>query len=94
MLSGTHALWAVERIWLDGSDVEPLGVGEAVDRFLHRTGLSGTRRQAISICVSENAPEATLRLLTARFGAVACGVAPADLIGADAPHERAPAKRG
>jgi hypothetical protein len=86
-LPGAHALWAVERIWVDGNDVEPLKLGEAVDRFLQQTRLSAAGRQALAICVGGDAPSgASHRLLAARFGAVVDHVTPGHLIDAGAPR--------
>jgi len=95
LLPATHALWSVERIWLDGNDVEPLKLGEAVDRFLHRAGLTGAQRQAIRVYVGGEARDPALdRFLAARFGRVDRGIAPTEMVGADgtrlpAPRERA-----
>lgn len=96
MLPATHAIWAVERIWMDGSDVEPLKLGEAVDRFLGRTRLSAARRQDLVLCIGGEIPDGPAsRLLTARFGTVVGHVAPAALVrkGAELMETRACSSR-
>jgi hypothetical protein len=89
----THAFWAIQGLWIDGKNAEPLRLGEAVDRFLQRAGLPTVLQKALTICVGGDAPDAARRLLAARFGRVACRVAPADLIGAEAPRVPARAER-
>jgi hypothetical protein len=91
MLPSAHALWTIEHLWLDGSESDPLELGEGVDRFLHRAGLSERQRQRMTLCVGGRVPEnAARRLLAARFGRVAYRVAPAALIGAGASSVPAP----
>lgn len=90
-LPETHALGGMEHLWLNGSDLDPLRLGEAVDRLIERTGLSDWRRQATVLSVGGGAPEgAARRLLAARFRTVVEDVAPRALIGAGAPRLPAP----
>jgi hypothetical protein len=93
MLPHTHAFWSVEQIWLDGNDVEPLRLGETVDRFLHRTGLLAARRRTVAIGIGGDAPDATRRLLAARFGPVVCHVAPTEWVAPGAPGVLSPRER-
>jgi hypothetical protein len=90
-----HALRASGRIWLwlDGADVEPLKLGEIVDRLLRWTDLSGARRRKIAVGTRGDLPDSSRRLLAARFGEVVAHVAPADLMGAGVPRARAPRER-
>lgn len=82
MLPDAHALWSIEQLWLDGSDGKSLDLGEASDRFLHRSGLSEARRQRLTVTVGGTVPDGPARrLLNARFGKVVYRVPPAALVG-------------
>jgi hypothetical protein len=74
-LSGRHALHAVEAIWLDGAQMEPLALGQVVDRFIRQSRLTDEERRAITICVrAESLPAPMEHLLATRFGAIRYGV--------------------
>jgi hypothetical protein len=77
-LSALHAGRAVDALWLEGREAEPLALGAAVDRFLQRAALSKEQLRAMTVCVGQEWMDpAAQNLLAARFGTVRYGVEPA-----------------
>jgi hypothetical protein len=79
-----HALRALEAIWINDAE-RPLALGQLIDRFLRRSGLTETERKRITILVRQTAlPPAGAHLLATRFGALQCGKEPRALLSAGA----------
>src|SRR5262249_38788395 len=73
---------SIKPVWLDGAGIEPLELGQALDRFIFEAGLTEAQRRTMTVCVRREALEpAAQNVLAARFGAIRYGVAPADLLG-------------
>jgi hypothetical protein len=70
-------LVSVESIWLDGTGIEPLQLGQAVDRFIVQAALTEAHCRALRICVRQRSLEPAARnVLATRFGTVRYGIAP------------------
>lgn len=90
----SDAIRAAEAIWLDADGFEPLEIGQAVDRYIRRAGLTEAGRKALVVWVrQETLAPAARKLLETRFGEVRWKVSPAAFLqqhGAPLLAERAP----
>jgi hypothetical protein len=74
-LPRTHAVRDLEAVWMDRVLEEPLALGQALDRFIRRAGLTESERRALRVCVRpETLPAAARNLLESRFGTIEYGV--------------------
>jgi hypothetical protein len=76
-----HAARAVEALWIRGEDLELLGLGQAVDRYIRQAGLTYAQRQALPVCVPDERLDPDVRhLLESRFGRVYYGVSAGEFL--------------
>jgi hypothetical protein len=84
-----HALFGMEALWLGETDLEPLALGQRLDRFLRLPQhVKGFRRELPVCVVGSPEPEAAMRnVLEARFSNVRYGVSPGEFLwrGSNAP---------
>ncbi len=75
--SERHAAREVEALWLDAVLDEPLNLGETLDRFFRRAGISEARRKVLPVFIArkELAP-AVRNVLAGRLGCLTFGATP------------------
>lgn len=94
IFSERHAARAVEALWLDTVLDDPLSLGEAIDRFLRRTGCSEARRQSLPVFIArEELSPAVRNVVAGRFGHVVLA-APAETSLRAAAHRAQPGEKG
>jgi hypothetical protein len=79
--STTPSMEEVEALWIEGKELDPLELGQALDDLIRRAQFSESHRSGVTVCLSHADPEPALRnVVEARFPCVRYGVGAKDFL--------------